>query len=196
MTQHRYLYCKDNPVNRKDPTGERSMGELVATSYQVGSLAAKPVITLEGFLNAVKIIAAIGSSVWIGAWTLEKVIEWERTSRDELAIRLQHYTTAESVVPIIQSGYINSPNGTNYFTPDYYCTTEEATEKLATPSKREFYFSLNMYMVSDGLSPITRVPPRFGHDGGGWQTYTEMPIPIHGDRRKTIGPIPLSDDLW
>jgi hypothetical protein len=61
MTQHRYLYCKDNPVNRKNPTGEMSMGELVATSYQVGSLAAKPVITLGGFLKGAQIIMAIGT---------------------------------------------------------------------------------------------------------------------------------------
>jgi hypothetical protein len=130
-------------------------------------------------------------------WTLEQTIEWERTTRNEPAIRLQHYTTAEGAVYIGVSGWINSSKGRNYFTPDFYSTTEAATAELATPSKREFYYSLNMFPIGDGLSiPFTKVEPRNGQPGGGIETFTERPIPIWGGRRATIGPIPFSDDLW
>jgi len=38
---HRYIYCQDNPVNKVDPTGRETVGELLTVTYVIADIASQ-----------------------------------------------------------------------------------------------------------------------------------------------------------
>jgi hypothetical protein len=129
-------------------------------------------------------------------WDAEKQREWISKARNEKPLWLHHYTTENGKNGIEMSGVIDpayAAEGINFFSPDNYSASDEATEKLATPSKREYQIGLFMFKDADGLSDISLVGPRYGHQGGGRETSTAQPIPINGIMRMRTQWIPLTD---
>jgi hypothetical protein len=67
---HRYLYAKNKPVNRVDPTGEFSTEEAVTVGAIVGIISANAILRPETVKDSVKVTlagAAVGALVGLGA---------------------------------------------------------------------------------------------------------------------------------
>lgn len=128
-------------------------------------------------------------------WDIYKQQKWLSDAKKENPIRLQHYTTEKGKNGIEGSGCIDpaySRKGSNFFTPNIYFSTQDATERLALPNECEFYISLNMFKTADNLAPITIVGERYGHKGGGLETSTSEKIYINGLIRMRSQWIPLT----
>jgi RHS repeat-associated protein len=59
-TFHRYRYCRNNPVNRNDPTGEMSFGEIMTASSINAINSAKATVTYVGFKEVVEGVIVTG----------------------------------------------------------------------------------------------------------------------------------------
>jgi RHS repeat-associated protein len=204
MSQHRYLYAEQSPINKSDPTGR-------IVDYNLNSTSAAAAINgiLEAGVGAAQRIA--GRSLW--KWFLGRLViaattltgdswddaqqrAWQNEARKESPVRLQHYTTDVGHGAILRDGVIKPMSGRVYLTPDFYSDPNEATEKLATCDKREWAVSLKVYSGADKLAPITEVQPYPCSDGrrpgGGRETSTTNPI-YFGIMRETIIWWPLTD---
>ena len=150
---HRYLYVAGNPVNSADPSGQQEL-------------------TLQGMNVSLAIqftLAAIATVIL--AQILSKV-------RFELPIRLNHYTTFIGLGFIIASGSINSPSGTNFFTPDWYFSSSTAKSSLALRQAPDVLINLNLFLGRDNLLGPQTVAPANGELGGGLEYYTNQPVPL------------------
>jgi len=92
-------------------------------------------------------------------------------------MRLNRYTQW-IYLPLIIAGRINSPYGTNYFTPDFYISGAEAKSKLALASKPQVIINLTVYEYTDGLHGPTTVEPLNGEIGGGMEYSTARVVPF------------------
>jgi RHS repeat-associated protein len=200
ITLHRYLYCRDNPINRRDPSGEMCLAEVMPTSIIQSIVATLPTITLGGVVRGIQLAAAVGLTM-LGEKAIEKAIDWERTSRDEPPIRLQHYTPEEGVTAIEACGYILAPSGQNFFSPEVYTSSSVAANKNATHREPDFYISINLFRKADNLLGPQIVEPKVWQvggktiirSGGGWEYWNFQPVYINGFRRARSQWIPLTD---
>src|SRR5690606_40467647 len=127
---------------------------------------------------------------------MERQRQWKTDFDKNPKIRLQHYTTDAGRRGITRTGVIDpafTKEGKNFFSPNIYGTSDDATEYLALPSRAEYYISLNMSFVADKLSPLSVAEPKNGHDGGGLETFTTLPVSIKGAARAPSPWSPLSD---
>jgi RHS repeat-associated protein len=161
---HKHLYANADPVNQIDPTGLDSIADVAE--------AAAIAVTLSA----------------ISYLTLTKVLQ-----KTEFPFRAYHYTSDAGFLGILSSRYIDNPNGSNYFTTDFYISAAEAKDKLAIPGKVQVGISLLLFMESDGLitlpNPVQQaIDPTTGKvlKGGGRELYTLKPIPFY-----TRAPIPF-----
>jgi len=151
LSLHRYLYARNDPINKIDPNGTYA-----------GAIAV-PIITIslvDILLAALFTLAIVG------------IIEYLR----RIPIRLNHYTTW-SVLPLIMISGIDSPEGKNYFTPDWYFTGKTAKSRLSLPREPDLFINLTLFLGTDGLIGPSTVQPAHGEIGGGMEYYTAKRIP-------------------
>jgi RHS repeat-associated protein len=207
MSQHRYLYAEQSPINKSDPTGRIVDYNLNSTSaaaaingiLEAGVGAAQRIAgrsLWKWFLGRLVLGAAAATTLTGDSWDDAQQRAWQNEARKESPVRLQHYTTDVGHGAILRDGVIKPMSGRVYLTPDFYSDPNEATEKLATCDKREWAVSLKVYSGADKLAPITEVQPYPCSDGrrpgGGRETSTTNPI-YFGIMRETIIWWPLTD---
>jgi fibro-slime domain-containing protein/RHS repeat-associated protein len=167
-TLHKYLYVANDPVNKIDPSGLFFVGELALA----GSAG-----TLTGYGQDAAQKIAIGAwirflltSLGIGIVAVSAI---ELAKRMDRPIRLHHYTDWKGLMYVMKpfGGGVNSPSGTNFFTPDLYFAASSAEEKLAVCKQLDVRITLDIYVTKDGVSwPPTPVAPVLCGPtaGGGW----------------------------
>jgi RHS repeat-associated protein len=153
LSLHRYIYGSANPISNIDPSGQQEL-------------------TLEGIDIAVAIQATLAT---IATVTVTQALAKVRI---ELPIRLNHYTTFTGLGLILLSGSINSPSGTNFFTPDWYFSSQTAKAKLALSKYPDVFINLNLFRYRDNLIGPEVVGPANGELGGGQEYYTYQSIPL------------------
>jgi hypothetical protein len=201
VSQHRYLYARVSPISYGDPSGRILLASDAATRALEGSLRVINITARKSYytwLTTALVFGALtlNSSADGSKWTKDDEQKWLAETRLESPVRLQHYTNERGKNGIEGSGLIDpkfSKEGLLFFTPNIYWSGSEATEKLATPSELEYFISLFMYPKADGLSEITPVGKRYGHDGGGLEASTSRPIWINSLKRLRSQWIPLTD---
>jgi RHS repeat-associated protein len=151
LSLHRYLYAEADSVNRLDPSGEQAT---------VAEVSRDIAINLVLFSMAILATAVI-----------------LRTIKAEVGMRLNHYTQW-IYLPFIMLGGIDSPSGTNYFTPDFYLSGAEAKSKLALKTTPQVIINLTVYSYTDGLHGPEPVRPANGELGGGTEYSTARVVPF------------------
>ena len=75
-------------------------------------------------------------------------------------------------------GGIDSPKGTNFFTPDFYLSGAEAKARLALLTRPQVIINLTVYSYTDGLHGPDPVLPANGELGGGEEYSTVRVVPF------------------
>jgi hypothetical protein len=205
ISQHRYLYADQSPVSKSDPTGMLTLVELNVAGAEVQGLrvirAATAANTTRWFMTRLVVGAITTAAAAKGVWDWTQQMNWLMEARKESPIRLQHYTTEIGKQFIENSGAINAPSGTNYFSPFIYASSAEAGERNATPYLPDFYISLNLYRKADELNGWREVEPKIWwidgkpvfREGGGREYWNSRPVFINGLMRARTPFIPLTD---
>jgi RHS repeat-associated protein len=152
LSLHKYLYVHNDPVNHVDPTG-MFLGELAYAGAAAGRIEAG---NAQAALAAYALIRWLLTALGIGVILITAV---EVARRSEFPIKLHHYTDLVGLGYIVAGG-INSPSGTNYFTPDLYFWHDTAEDRLAVCKQLDVRITLDIYIQQDNVSfPPTPVAP-------------------------------------
>jgi fibro-slime domain-containing protein/RHS repeat-associated protein len=166
-TLHKYLYVANDPVNKTDPSGLFFLAEIAVAGGG----------TLTGYGSDAAQKIAIGAwirflltSLGVGIVAVSAI---ELAKRMDHPIRLHHYTDWKGLMYVMKpfGGGVNSPGGTNFFTPDIYFSASTAEEKLAVCKELDVRITLDIYVTKDGVSwPPTPVAGMQCSPtaGGGW----------------------------
>ena len=199
LTLHKYLYTANDPVNKTDPSGMMWLGELALAGG--GTMAGRAADGAQklSILAWVKFtLAAIG--IGFIAITAAELIK-----RAEFPIRLHHYTDFRGLMyimnPLPGKGGINSPSGTNFFSPDVMWSSDTAEDRLAVCKELDVRITVDIYITRDSLNwpptPVTRktCPPGSSGgwggktaNGGGKEVTTGSVIPFYS-RKPIVVPL-------
>ena len=196
-TLHKYLYVANDPVNKTDPTGMLYLAEVAYVGGATGRLRADDAAQKIAIGNWIRfLLVALGIGV-IAITTAELL------RRAERPIRLHHYTDWTGLMYIMKpgGGGINSPGGTNFFSPNIYFDSATAEERLAVCKEKDVRVTVDLYYSRDGFYwPPTPVagktcPPGSNGGwsgkwagGGGLETSTSRAIPFY-TRNPSVFPL-------
>lgn len=199
LSQHRYLYANQNPINKKDPSGRVTYTEVTTTmtintnlnitfnvAVRTGAASLSKWLLVKQVLGGVAVTGLLAQA----GWDVYKQQQWLSKANKEVPLRLQHYTTEDGKKGIEGNLGVLDPkrtrDGVIYFSPDIYYSSTEATEDLAVDPEREWYISLNMYFDADAMSgPRPVAKKTYKRDdgtevtrrGGGTEYWTSEIIP-------------------